>query len=258
MKLKAGLFILILCLLIPIPVGALTARDILDYSDSPMAIAWREGQLIYVAIANEYSSRQLYTVEVYDTQRRLALDKMDIIVPANTVLIETLNPRSSGGRFPIEEVTIYSGYWGRTIKIQDNDLFTVKDYVVPSNATIQIDADLPGLKGYETKGRLTVDDEYILANTNRRGQITVRYTPGFSNTYRNVIDYEIPVLNITMRTPYFRDVDILSFGITNLPAGSRREQLIYGPVFLVYGSDYRLLDNTKNQRTDTSSEWITR
>ena len=61
-----------------------------------------------------------------------------------------------------------------------------------------------------------------------------------------------------MRTPYFRDVDILSFGITNLPAGSRREQLIYGPVFLVYGSDYRLLDNTKNQRTDTSSEWITR
>ncbi len=264
MKAKTVSLIMLLCLIISFPASAITARDISDYSDVPMALAWREGDTIYVAIVNEYSSRQGYTIEVYDTQRRAALERRDIIVPGNSILIEALKPRITGGaRFPIEEVTIYSGYRGRTIKIQENELFTVKDYVVPSNTVIDIDVDLLGIRGYETRGRIIVDNEYMLSNTSRGGQITVKYDPGFSYTHRNIIEYRAPFLTITMRTPYFRDVGILSFGITNSPVGSWRSEYIYGPVFLVYGSDYRLIDNTTGQGkqdtgTDTSSGWVTR
>lgn len=158
MKAKTVSLIMLLCLIISFPASAITARDISDYSDVPMALAWREGDTIYVAIVNEYSSRQGYTIEVYDTQRRAALERRDIIVPGNSILIEALKPRITGGaRFPIEEVTIYSGYRGRTIKIQENELFTVKDYVVPSNTVIDIDVDLLGIRGMKLEvGSLSI------------------------------------------------------------------------------------------------------
>lgn len=259
MKAKTVSLIVLLCFIISFPVSAVTARDISDYSDTPMALAWREGDTIFVAIVNEYSSRQGYTIEVYDTQRRTALDKRDIIVPGNSILIEALRPRTTGGaRFPIEEVTIYSGYRGRTVKIQESELFTVKNYVVPSNTAIDIEVDLLGIRGLETRGRIIIDNDYTLSNGSRSGQITVKYDPGFSYTHRNIIEYRAPFLTISMRTPYFRDVGILSFGLSNSPTGSWRSEYIYGPVFLVYGSDYRLIDNTSSQSTDTSSGWVTR
>lgn len=260
MKTRIIMLTLLVCLILSMPVAALTNQDISDYNVTPMAIAWRENNEIFVAIVNENTSRQGYTVEIYDTQRRASLFKEDFIIPGRTILIEKIQPRTTGNaRFPIEEVTIFTGYRGRTIKIQDSPLFTVNNYIVPANTFIEVDVDLLGIRANETYGRIEVDNNYEMYNGRGTGQISLTYEPGYNYIYRTTIEYSPPHLSLSMRTPNIRGVDILSFGLRHRPSGSWRDQSVLGPVYLVYGRDYSLADNSSGRSSsDNSSGWVTR
>lgn len=260
MKIRILSVVILLAIIIAVPVSAFSSRDIDAYSQRPMALAWWEGSDVIVALVNEDSSRQLYTVEIYDTQRRKTLAKSDLIVPSRSILIERITPEVTGNaRFPIEEVTIYSGYRGRTIKIQDHEWFSLETHIVSANSNISVGLNLSGIRGSAQRGIIEVDREYSLANNNRTGQISVDYNPGFSYSHRNVIEYREPYLTLTMRAPNIRDVDILSFGLENLPSNAWRGDYIYGPVFLVYGNNYQIIDNTSSRSpSDSSPGWITR
>lgn len=250
---KKRLFIIgvLILLLSSLPVSAFEPKDIYSYGETPLAIAWWEDNEIYVALANESSSRQSYTVEVYDTQRNTVLDRIETFVPSKTILVETLKPRTTGkASFPIEEVTIYSGYRGRTIRIQEHEWFTVDNYLVPLNTNIEVAVDLTGIRGNGRSGRLIVDNEYTLSNTSRAGQITVKYDPGISYTHRNIIEYRPAYLTLSMRTPYVSGVNILSFGLSHSLQGSWRSDYIYGPVFMVYGNDMRVIDGYYQPQPD--------
>ena len=253
--------VLLLLLLAAVPAAALESRDIQNYNTTPMALAWRTGDTIYVAIVNEYTSRELHRIEIYDIQRRSALAKREVIVPGKSILIEAFEARDlKSTRFPIEEVTIYTGYYGRTIKIQDGDLFAVNDYLVPANTSIRVDVDIAGIRGAAASGRLVVDDKFYLVNQRIDGRITVNYEPGIDYVHSNIIEYRPPTLTLTMRTPSVRNVDLLSFNIRHRPSGDWRDELIVGPVIIVYGREYRVLDNTgdRSSSSGSSGDWVVR
>lgn len=250
--------ILGLCLLVfvlaTVSGAAFESGDVASYGQLPMAIAWRENNEIYVALVNDTSYREMYTLEVYDTQRRANLVRAEISVPSKSVLIEKLNPKETGkARFPIEEVTIYSGYRSRTIKIQDHPYFKTGDYIVPANTNIAVEVDFVGLQGNSRAGRLEVDSVYTLYSSNRTGAIDVEFEGGYSFRWRTIIDYRPPHMKLTMRTPFIYGVDLLTFGITHEPEGTWISNYVYGPVLLVYGSDYRVIDNTGSPASSSSS-----
>lgn len=259
MRVKVIGLIMLFCLVVSFPVGAIVATDIADYRTSPMAVAWKEDDAVYVAIVNESTTRQSFAMEIYDSQRRTVLDSKEIIIPGKAILIETLKPRRSmGSRFTVEEVTIYKGYQGKTIKIQDSKIFAVENYIVPAATILEMEVDLKNIYDLEARGRLTIDSEYSLTNTRIGGQITVKYDPGLSYIHRNILEYRPPFLLVSMRLPYFRDVGILYFGFSNWPEGAWHSEYTYGPAIIVYGSDYDVLDNTKRKVSDPTSDWVTR
>lgn len=261
MKSKVIGLVLLWCFTLSLSVGAFDAKDIASYGQTPMAIAWKEGDSIVIAIVNNTSYRQNYTFEVYDTQRRTTLVKSDHLVPASSVLIEALNPRETGkAKFPIEEVTIYSGYRSRTIKIQDNPYFTVDNYVVPANSNIRVGVDFIGIRGNSTSGRLEVDPDFQMYVSSRTGAIAIDFEGGYTYRHRNTIEYRPPFMELTMRTPFIYGVDILTFGITQFPEGTWRSTYLYGPAFLVYGNDYRVIDNRyySTSVNDVTSDRVTR
>lgn len=263
MKRKILGLLLFMFLLTTVSVAAFEAADLASYGQTPVAISWRQNDTIFVALVNSASYRQVYTLEVYDTQRRVTLSRSEISIPSRSILIETLNPKETGkARFPIEEVTVYSGYRSRTIKIQDNPYFTVTNYVVPANSNIKVGVDFVGIRGNNATGRLEVDSDYQMYANSRTGSISIDFEGGYTYRYRNTIEYRPPFMELTMRTPFIYGADLLTFGITHYPEGTWRSNYIYAPVFLVYGSDYRLIDNsysysTTSQET-TDTQWSTR
>jgi len=264
MKSKAVPLIVFLVLVMSLPAMAIESRDLDDYAASPIALAWRVEDTIYVAIVNEFSSRDLYRIEIYDTQRRSALASREVIVPDKSILIESFESRDlKYTPFPIEAVTIYRGYYGRAIKIQDQSMFSVQDYLVPANTSFPVEVDLYGIQRTTPSGRIIVDDDFRMYYGRTGGRIAVTYEPGIDYYHSNIIEYRPPKLTLTMRAPYIRDVDLLSFEIRHRPTGSWREEVVQGPVFIVYGRDYKVLDNTKGGRTSSSpssssGEWVTR
>lgn len=264
MKLRLVPLVLLLLLVTAFPAAALDSRDLQNYNTTPMAVAWRNGDIIYVAVVNEYSNRDTYRLEVYDVQRRSSLAKREVLVPGKSILIESFDVRDfKGARFPIEEITIYRGYYGRAIKIQDSELFNVKDYLVPANTSIAIEVELDSIRGSNKIGRIMVDDDFTLLNERLYGRITVNYEPGIAYYHSNVIEYQPPKLILTMRTPYVRDVDLLNFSIRHRPDGVWRDEVIVGPALIVYSRDYRVLDNTgtytrTSDSTDLPGDWVVR
>lgn len=263
MKSRILILVIFIMILSTVSVVAFEAKDLDSYGQTPVAISWRESDTIYIALVNSSSSRQSYTLEVYDTQRRTTLIRAEVLVPSRSVLIEALNPRETGkARFPIEEVTIYSGYRSRTIKIQDNPYFTVDNYVVPANSNIKVGVDFIGIRGNNTAGRLEVDPDYRMYVGNRTGSISIDFEGGYSYKYRNTIEYRPPFMELSMRTPSIYGTDLLTFGVTHYPEGTWRSSYLYGPVLLVYGTDYRVINNTNSPLSSTStnedSGWVIR
>ncbi len=249
--------VLVLLVAISLPTLALNSRELRDYNTSPRAISWRESDTIYVGIVNDSNSRQNYRIEVYDIQRRSNLARRDVIIPAKSILVETFTTRDlSSTRFPIEEVTIYEGtrsYYSRTIKIQDHDLFMVDRYIIPTNTSFSIEVDLARLSGNASSGRITIDNDFTMYNSRRNGGITANYNPGMNYLHRNVIEYGPPTLTLSMRSPSQRDVDFLSFEMAHRPVHAWRDELIAGPILMVYGGDYRLLGYGSSSSSSSGS-----
>lgn len=261
MKLRMILIVLLLVCIVSVPVLALESRDIRNYNESPMAIAWRKNDTIYVAIVNENSARDSYRIEIYDAQRRSALVKREVIIPGKSILVESFTSRDlKNAKSPIQEVTIYSGYYGRTIKVQEHEWFTVDDYLVPANSSITVQVDVSSIRGSSSFGRIVVDDVFEMYNSRNTGRISVKLYSGFSYTSPNIIEYGQPKLILTMRTPYIRDVDLLSFGIAHRPSSARRDEYTLGPVILVYGRNYEVLGlgSNRSNPSDGSSDWVVR
>lgn len=261
MRIKTISLVLLLALIITLPVSAYTARELASFSDSPVAIAWMEGNSVYVAIANESNVRQNYTIEVYDNHRRATLDRISTTVPSRTVLIEELNPKRTGNaRFQISEVVIYSSNRTKTIVVQKDDLFEVKNYVVPANSNVTVGVDFAAIKGNSSQGRLVFDQTFRLSGNNRTGQITVsRFESGYNYTsWGNEINYSAPSLELGMRIPRMQGVSILSFGMTHYSDRFGARDFYYAPALIVYGDDFRLIDSSNAPEQSGDSGWVVR
>ena len=204
MRLKAVPLVFLIVLIASLPAMALDSRALADYAESPMAIAWRERDTIYVAVVNEYTSRYLYRIEIYDAQRRDVLAQREVLVPGKSILIESFESRDLRYTpYPIKEVGIYAEFYGRRIKIQDHSMFVVQDYLIPANASFTVEVDLG--EG-ASSGRIMVD-EYTLFYTCGNPQMNQAFT------------ITIPTSRIrrpatlTMRAPYLRNVDVFSSAI---------------------------------------------
>lgn len=266
MKRKAAALLVLLALAVSLPVKAIDSRDLANYAASPMAIAWRAGDAVYVAVVNEYTSRELYRIEIFDIQKRSPLAAREVLVPGKCILIEKFEPRDMKySAYPASEVMISRGYFSRGITIQDSSVFVANEFVVPANTSFAVELDLYDIQRSTPSGRITVDDEFRMYYNRAGGRITVTYEPGLDYYLSNVIEYRPPRLILTMRAPYIRDVDLLSFEIRHRPLGTWREEYMMGPVFLVYGRDYTVLDNSKGSVSGSSggsgssgSDWETR
>lgn len=254
MRKKTAVLLVLLVLAVSLPAQAIDSRDLTDYAASPMAIAWRSGDTIYVAVVNEFTSRDVYRIEIYNTQSRSPLASREVLVPGKCILIEAFEPRDiKSSAFPITEVMIYKGYFSRTIKIQEQAVFLTNDFLVPANTSFAVEVDLESFMRGTSRGRIVVDDEFTMFYNRSGGRISVTYEPGLDYYHSNIIEYRPPRLILTMRAPYVRDVDLLSFEIRHRPAGSWRDEYMMGPVLMVYGRDYTVLDNTKGGTSGSSS-----
>lgn len=239
---------ILLCLFSTLPASAMTAKDLANFGDTPVAIAWRESGTIYVAIANEAYARQQFTIEIYERYGRTPLERKSVVIPSNTVVIDAFNLRWSSQE--IEEVVIYSASRTKRIIVQENDLFEVKDYVIPANSNLKVGVDFYTIKGNSGQGRLVIDQNFRLSGTSRSGQISVsNFHSGYDYSWGNVINYQAPSLELSMWVPWMQGVSILSFGVTHFADWGGSRNFYYAPALLVYGEDYRLIDTTARPTT---------
>ena len=249
---KQLLLVVVLCLLVSIPAYAYTAKDLASFTDSPVAIAWADGGTIYVAIANEATARRQMTIELYDRYGRNPVERATLIVPSRTVMIESFSPRFASD---VEEVIIYSYSRTKKIVVQRDDLFSVRDYVVPANSSFTVGVDFHAIKGNSNSGSLVIDQNFQISGTNRSGQINVStFDNGYNYNWGNTIQYYKPSLELRMWIPWMQGVGVLSFGITHLPDWPGSRTYYYAPAVLVYGEDFRLVDVTNYPKPNTPAE----
>ncbi len=251
--------ILLFTLILSIPVSAFSPRQ--SVSDRLTTIAWQDGDNVYVAIANNTSSRNTYTMETYEAgNRRTPLDRRSIVIPSRTLYIEEFSIRSNRGRdWPIDEVVVSDRISSIVVPVQIHDLLDVPNYVVSYNSIIDIEVDLLAIRQRSEYGQLLVDNEYTLSNGGRPGRISIStFEEGFSLSHaRNRVDYRPPFIELSMRTPFMQGVGILTFGIMHMvdrPSSGYREY-IQGPQILVYGSDIWLVEETSSR---SSSDRVNR
>ncbi len=248
----------LIALLLTSPVLAFTPKEYV--SDRIMAVSWLTNDTVYVAIANNTLSRNTYTIETYEANRRNPVDRQSVVIPSRSVLIEAFPLRANQLRqeWPIQEVVVADRYNSVTITVQYDKYLSVKDYVMRANTNINIDVDLLAITRNTSYGQLLVDDEYSI-NSGGRGRITIgAFEGGYTVSHgRNRVEYRPPYMQLSMRAPFMQGVGILTFGMMHLidGPGNNFREYIQGPQIMVYGSDVWLIDNTVPAR---SSDRVTK
>ena len=152
MRLKAVPLVFLIVLIASLPAMALDSRALADYAESPMAIAWRERDDLCYAV-NEYTSRYLYRIEIYNAQRRDVLAQREVLVPGKSILIESFESRDLRYTpYPIKEVGIYAEFYGRRIKIQDHSMSWSKTILYPQMLPLRWKLILKASEGASSAG----------------------------------------------------------------------------------------------------------
>ncbi len=216
------------------------------------AVAWLEDDILFVAVANEGHGRERFHVEPVSANRtgQNPFERRTMIIGAMTVMLDSIpisdrwQTRWDG---EITEIIVDGPTFGRiTVPVQRSVAsMDISNFIAPADTMIEVDIDLMSLLEGRDLYRLVVDSDYRIIGTSRVGRISVSsFSGGFQySSTRNEITYRKPLMTLRMRTPMIRDIGLLTFDITHFDERSRRE-VMSGPIVLVYGTDYRFVDNT--------------
>lgn len=234
------------------PAAAFSPRRPTSPGDA-LAVAWQDGEQLYVAIANDSPRDERFTIspDPGDRAVRNLFRRQTVVVPRYSVLIESIDidarqhPQWSRD---LEFVVFESrSIREQSIPVQRQDTLDIGQFVARSSQTLEVRVDLGELVPLADFYRLEVDSEYTLQEGRRGGRIEIAdIEGGFVRARRgNEITFEKPRIVLSLRTPTLRGADLLTFGMTHTPEGRRVQETHFdGPIILVYGSNLDLLDYT--------------
>jgi len=249
MVMKILLVALLIVSFVSTGTDAFTPRDAVETVDGP-SVAWLEDDILFVAVVNTARARERFTIEPPDRRwRSRPFEDLRVIVPGQTVMLESLRLDSEWLRAhegELEEVIIDGGRAGRyEIPVQESiSAMGVQYFVVQSDTRFEIDIDLQSLTDDARFSRLVIDEDYRMLGSRERGSIRIGdFSGGFVyDSRRNEVRYEAPHMSLEMRAPRIRETDLLTFDVTYYDHRDR-STVVKGPQILVYGTDYRFVDN---------------
>ena len=238
--------------------GLATLRD--GYLGDVAVVAWLEGDVVKVALANESISRKSVTIasEGWDQHWRPFFLDRTVVVPARTVLVEAFN---LGSTWRGEPLAIQASTWDRTatIEVQTQEIFVPNSYVVRSQAEVIIRVDLGFFAEDSRNPYLMVDEYYRGIAPEDTGRIQVRTVEG---GFRHVeeqrrIERIEPYMLLAMWAPQPRvDATVFSFNLYKYSDDAYwnyYQNEVPGPTILVYGRNLTLQDNSHLYQPPTPS-----
>lgn len=237
---RLGIIVLLL-IVTAVPVMAFSPRD--AFVDNVAAVAWLEGDVLNVAIGNPSNGRTTVTLSTatLDTRGRPVFSTRRVNVPGRSIVLETLYP-STPGRNQQWNLRISEGYRSANIPVQTSDVMKPESYIVQANTQWTVNVDLDFLMQDAGRTRIIVDDYYQTADGFNRDRIRIDSIGGGPSQVRgsNTIEYVKPYLVLKMKTPQNNNLTTMSFDIRKVDgASSWRDEVISGPIVLVYGRNIR-------------------
>lgn len=252
MRYLAGI---LLFLLLSLPVYASTPVE--QMLRGPVqAIAWVEGESLYVAVANDSIHARTYTIEAesHSYSFRPLFDQRSVNVASRTVSVQSFYVPSASVDFSSHRVRVTEQRSHVVLPIQNTGVFQGNSYVVQEGGVVQFAVDIQGITQEGMEGRVVIDDSYQVIGTTRRGQINISSFEGGYTLVRNTIQYKKPSLEVGMRAPGLYGVNYITFSVSHFvtlyPWGERRET-IGGPIVMVVGPELRLVDGRPLETTGT-------
>lgn len=234
-------FALLVVVLFSIPALGFSPRD--SYVNDVAVIAWQDGGTLHVGIGNTSNNRTTVTISTttVDAWGRPVFANRQVTVPGRTIFEETIRPNAPGRNQTLSFIRVSDGYRSVTIPVQNSELLRTRDFIIPANTDIELSMDLGFLFQDMGSSRLIIDEFYQAADGSR-GPIKVAAFEGGLRYVRfsNSIEFTQPYMVLTMKAPQITGLTTMAFSLRRTEDGySRRDEIIDGPVFLVYGRNYR-------------------
>jgi hypothetical protein len=238
--------------------GLAALRD--GYLGDVAVIAWLEGNVVKVALANESTTRKSVTIasEGWDQSWRPFFLDRTVVLPARTVLIEAFNLTSAWRGEPL---SVHVSTWDRSavVEVQTQEIFSPNAYVVRSQSEVNVRVDLGFFAADPHNQYLMVDEYFRGLGPEETGRIQVRQVEGgvrYSPDQRRVEKID-PYMLLSMWAPQPRtDVTVFSFSVYRYSDDARwnyYQDEVPGPTILVYGRNLVLQDNSHLYQPPTPS-----
>ena len=248
-------------MLLVLTVGAPSLAALRDgYLGDVAVIAWLEGDIVKVALANESTSRKSVTIasEGWDQRWRPFFLDRTVVLPARTVLIEAFNLTSAWRGEPL---SVHVSTWDRSavVEVQTQEIFSPNAYVVRSQSEVNVRVDLGFFAADPHNQYLMVDEYFRGLGPEETGRIQVRQVEGgfrYAPDQRRVEKID-PYMLLSMWAPQPRtDVTVFSFSVYRYSDDARwnyYQDEVPGPTILVYGRNLVLQDNSHLYQPPTPS-----
>lgn len=250
--------------LIVLSMGAPGFAELRDaYVGDVAIVAWLDGDLVKVALANESATRKSITIssQGWDQRWRPFFLERTVVVPAQSIIIEAFTLSST---WRGEALVVEASAWDRkaVVEVQTAEIFKMRDYVVRAQDEVNITVDLAFLLKEEKIADLIVDEYYQGLGKSDIGQIQVRSVEGgfrYSASRRR-LEYSNPEMFLSMRAPAPRgEVTVFTFNLYKQQDDAYwnyYQNAIPGPTILVYGRNLLFRDNSHlNQSPTPSWDW---
>lgn len=239
---------ILLLLVVAVPAAAFVPRD--SYLNTVAAVAWLDGEELNVAVGNSSNTRTVVTISTTtrDMRGRPVFASRQVQVPGRTIVLEKFYPAALG-RGEEWNLRISEGYRFVSIPVQTRDIFGPESYVVAANTQWTTTVNLDQLLDASGRTRIVVDDYYQTADGYHQDRIRIDSLGGGPTQVRgsNTIEYVQPYLVLKMKTPNIPGMTTMSFGLRKVDSMfSWRDELVDGPVVLVYGRNMRYAGETSS------------
>lgn len=248
-------FVLLFLVLISVPTLAFSPRD--SYLDTIVAIAWTEGGVLHVGLGNTSNSRTTVTISTttVDSWGRPVFSNRQVNVPGRTIIQESIRPNIPGRNEELKSIRIAEGYRTITIPVQNSELLKTRNFIIEANKDIEVTMDLGFLLQSTKNSRLIIDDFYQTADGNR-GPVKVSTFEGGLRYVRssNSIEFAQPYMVLTMKSPQTNNLTTMTFSLRKTEDGyGWRDEVIDGPIFLVYGRNFRFSGSSSSTNSGNSN-----
>ncbi len=241
--------IALLILVVSMPTLAFSSRDA-NWGSDVTAIAWFDGNELTVAIANTSNNRATVTISTptVDSRGRQVFSSLRMDVPGRAIVEETFYP-SVPRRNEQIVVSVSEGYRSTNIPVQSVTIMDADSYIVPANTHWTVKVDLDFLLQDSGRTRLVVDDYYQTADGFNQDRIRIESLTGGLSQVRgnsNTIEYARPSMVLTMKTPQISMLTTMTFNIRKTDGSSWRDEILEGPLVMVYGRNMRYVGATSS------------